>query len=217
MSNFDVCTVISACPFPLDEKKPGIHPGVFKIPAAKLETHGIEVLIVKGGRYPVYMDHDRGSFMVNEPAHVVANAVVEDFCTAQLAADLTARPALFYVEGEYTVAEARKLYGNRIIEAIKGQAEWFRRLVQLADDDWAKTRQHKLITDLQRYAGKALGLQRDWLVKPESVMTQDCPGCASTIPGKALKCAHCGTIVNVAGWNALQAAQSAPVQAVAKP
>lgn len=211
----NACTVISACPFPIDERKPGLQPGVFKLPAAKLERQDIEVLVIKSGSYPVYMDHDRGSFVVEEKLEIIAQAVVEDFCSSQIAADYVARPAIFWVPGEFDKDEAKLTFGNEIIDAIQRQAEWFRRLVQLADDDWAKTRQHKFITDLQRFAGKALGLQREWLIKPQSVSTQACPGCATDISGKALKCPHCGTIVNVAGWNALQAAQNASANAAA--
>jgi len=216
--NGPACTIISACPFPIDEKKPGLQPGVFKIPAAKLERQDIEVIVVKSGSYPVYMDHDRGSFVVEEKLETIAMSVVEDLCNAVLAADYLARPAIFWVSGEYTKEEAKEEFHDQIMDAIQKQAEWFRRLVQLADDDWSKTRQHKFITDIQRYAGKALGLQREWLIKPLTVATQECPGCAKDISGKALKCSFCGTIVNIAGWNALQAAQNAAtVTPVAKP
>lgn len=206
------CTIISACPFPLDEKKPGLNPGVFKIPAANLAHQDIEILVIKGSTYPVYMDSDRGSMIIDEAPEKVADAVVKDFCSSHLGVDGSRMPAIFWVSGEYDKTDAKRIFAEQIIDAIKRQGEWFRRLVEMADDDWEKYHQHKFITDIQRYAGKALGLARPWIVKPESIRTQDCPGCASTVSGKAIKCPHCQTIINVQAWTDLQTSQQAAIQ-----
>lgn len=195
------CTIISICPFPIDETKPGVHPNKYQIEAADLARHGIKTLIVKQGSFPVYMDSERGSFIVPEQAATIAKAVVEDYCSSQIAADSTARPALFYVLGEYDEHEAKSEFATEILEAIKKQAEWFRRLVVMADDDWAKTKQHKFITDVQRYAGRALGLQREWLVEASAIKQISCPGCAEMINSKALKCPKCQIVVDPDAYN----------------
>jgi RNase P subunit RPR2 len=78
------------------------------------------------------------------------------------------------------------------------QENWFTELIKLADDDWNKTHQHKMITDDQRYACKALGMKRDWMVEiPKEVRLTICPACMKDFPTGAIVCQNCRFIIDV--------------------
>src|SRR5438132_14196669 len=87
------------------------------------------------------------------------------------------------------------------------QKNWFIKLIKLADDDWEKTRQHKFISDMQRYAAKAVGLERPWIIKP--MMLEDnkvikCLACQSPISPLAIVCPNCKFILDKEKFESLQ-------------
>lgn len=189
-----IITIVSLLPYQLQEIKPGLIPGVFTIPAAKNGIPG--VLHIDDAKSNLYI-RDGKTFPITHPAEEVANAIVNDYCTSQLQGSEEAKPALFWVFGKHSGADILKEFTKEVEEARKKQNVWFMRLVTLADDDWAKTGQHRMISDLQRHAAKSLGLvNKPWYQSPEPQEFVKCPACNSLVESGAAICYNCKHVVN---------------------
>jgi hypothetical protein len=199
-------TVISIVPFPIDEFKPGLIPGVFHIERCADENKPICITIGESFHY-VYIDAERGNLRVLNPSYEVAASIVADYNSAQLEAKPTSHPGLFWMPGVWTAeainkdAEAKE----RLEEAKRVQREWFVSIVRLADDDWEKTRQHQSISDTQRYAAKILDptnkQNRQWIfVDPskgiEKIEMVLCPACGSDVAKTAVICRFCNYVLD---------------------
>jgi hypothetical protein len=197
-----ICTIIGALPFKIAEQKPGLFPiSLFRLPPVT-DDKEIKVLVVNEGFYFRYVG-DGKSIEQYEKAEVIAQAIVNDYINSQLGIDMSneeqsnnAKPALIWVYGAHTEADAADLFQEEIELARHQQVNWFKRLVALADDDWNKYRQHKMISDLQRFAAQTLGYKSDW-TNIQSIANQPavCPACRSLIPAEALICNYCRTII----------------------
>jgi len=77
--------------------------------------------------------------------------------------------------------------------------------VKLADDDWNKYRQHKTISDIQRYACSFLKLERPWLLDAEiTAALSECPSCFEKVNPRAIVCSHCRFVLDEARYKAAQ-------------
>jgi hypothetical protein len=192
-------TVVSLCPFPIDEFKPGLIPSNFRIPTA--EDGDIQVLVIPATiinrfRVPVVGN------IINQsvPAIQVARAIVEDRLTGQLAYAVDCHPGLFWVPGAYTKQEAKVQLADLIAAETLTQRKWFGEIVKMADDDWNKHHQHKFITNLQRHAAKILNLDKDWNREQLAVSAslKDCIACFTKIDARANICPNCRSAQSVA-------------------
>jgi hypothetical protein len=165
----------------------------YHLDAAKYPD-GIQILEVKPGVGFVYLDSDRGSMRIMLPAEEIAEAVVKDYVGTVLGSRGDVHPGLFSLIGNFTIPEILKEELPRLTQARQKQDAWFKNLVVIADDDWSKYHQHKMISNVQRLAARCLGYQRDWL---NAIPDQDqlCPACRSIIDPRALVCSVCKTIV----------------------
>lgn len=193
-----VVTVCSIAPFPLSEKKPGLYPGEFIIPACKDMFEDVEVLTIEECRFYVYLDLERGSFPVRASAEQVAVSIINDYINAQIAVSDGCYPGLFLVPGRATKKQV--LDGNLIQEARNVQMRWYESLVKLADDDWSRYHQHRVITDIERHAAKAMNLEREWIISiPEHIRNADqvvCLVCRSQLEPETILCPQCNFIIN---------------------
>lgn len=191
-------TVVSIVPFEVIANKITLHPGDFRVP--KSDGKNPEVLVVGDSYYDVYLGTDRtpSSLKITATSVEIARAIVEDFLGSLIATAPDAHPGIFWKEGEFSKEKATKEFQLELIEAKKVQHNWFINLVKMADDDWSKSNhRHTAISDLQRYACKELGMEREWLFKVvDTVNMRDCPVCTLQISNKALKCPHCGVILD---------------------
>lgn len=190
-----VATIISVLTFAIREVKPGIFPtNIFAIPT--VAPGDIEVITVEKGYYDVYVG-DGKHLRQSEEAVVIAKSICNDFNNSQLGIDTDAYPGLFYVEGRWLKDEAKKRFSTEISHAKAKQNAWFVRLCRLADDDWARTHQHKMISDLQRNAACSLGWTREWLAETPvgDARLVPCPFCQTLLKPEALVCATCKEIV----------------------
>jgi hypothetical protein len=206
--NSQGATIVSLCPFPIDEFKPGIIPSNFHIDPAKegdIEILNIGTNVTSRMRVPVM-----GNVIdMTVPAMTLARAIVEDRNTGQLYYSPEAKPGLFFVEGTYSKEEVKKHFQKEIDEANMYQKNWFLQLVKLADDDWQKSHQHRYISDTQRYAARALGLTKDWNLTITEVADKRCVACFSQMHQQASICPICKT--NQSEFLAAQAAVAAGV------
>lgn len=192
--NFHQATVVSVYPFDLVERKPGLHPPMFVIAGSK--DNEPSVLHVDDGFFYVYLDSDRGSLKVQQPATSIAKSIVDDFISAQYPIYPDARPGIFFVPGQFTPKEIKTTYKETLDRSILEQTNWFKRLVSFADDEWQRHHRHIVITDIQRYAAKALKMDREWLMVAPTDTMLNCPACTTLIPKSAVLCPNCRMILN---------------------
>lgn len=187
------CTLVSLLPFGFYNKVPGLYPGEFRID--RVDPGDFDVLVLDSTLHYIYIDSDRGSIPYKISTDDLAISLVNDFRSSCLAVTENAVPGLFWVEGEYTKEQIGFLHAEELARVGAQQQNWFLNLVRMADDDWEKTHQHKLISDLQRWAAKSLGFERPYLVEVPKIKKQ-CPICGSNITEFAIICPTCRFILD---------------------
>lgn len=188
-------TVVSCVPFPIMEHKP-VNPGTFIIKAAKISQGEIEILVLDDASFNLRLDDTRGNFTVPVLSHQLAKSLINDYTEGFIEVTLDARPGLFFVEGEFTAKEIKEKFPEKVQEALRIQTNWFKKLVDRADDDWAKFGQKRAISDIQRFAAAAINVDRPWMHVKEDVKIETCPGCGTRIAPNVAVCASCGAILN---------------------
>ncbi len=186
------CTVASLVPFPIHEPIKPLFPGDFPIGASDGKK---PVLLVIKGAVRAQYNEDYKIIDMPVPAETVAASVVNDYVNGQMYTDTDAKPALFFVEGEWSQADFEKNFAKQIEQAVEQQDRWFRKLVSLADDIWQQHHQHKFIMDLQRWAARHLNYKREWLDDATDKIIK-CPACMQLISRDAAICFACKCIVN---------------------
>lgn len=187
-------TIVSLMPYAIQENKPGLIPDTFYIPPSNGKVPA--VLHITDARSNLYV-RDGRTYPITHPAEEVANAIVNDYCIAQLQASDDARPAIFWVNGKLTGAEVLTKFPAEVAEAKTKQNRWFMKLVTLADDDWQRTKQFRMISDVQRHAAKSLGLiNKPWYLSPEPQEFVKCPACNTLVEKNAAICANCKYVIN---------------------
>lgn len=187
--------IVSVCPISIRETKPGVVPGEFSIAGAAIGD--VEILAVPDGWYDVYIDHQRGYMRKDVPAQLLAESIINDFSRAQVAYSDTARPGFFIVNETATATKdyIKKKYEKEILACRRMQAEWFKILIKLADDDWNKYKQLRMISDLQRMAANTLSVKRDWNTDVAPDTNTNCISCQSVISSLAVVCPFCKVIL----------------------
>lgn len=185
-------------PQEVNSKKPGLIPDTFYIPEGSPEKPAF--VYIKPGMFRVYMDADRGSFPVPVHEAEMARSVVEDFVTSMLQYREDAHPALLHFPIEVKEADLKKPeYVPLIKAALAKQDQWYKYLVTLADDDWSRHRRHGTISNLQRKACKALGLEREWTLISDEIGVSNalnCPACFAIVAPGAVICQVCRCVLN---------------------
>lgn len=198
----DVSTVVSILPFAVNEKKPGLQPGIFQMPAVK--DGAFELLIVERCNHPVYLDEARPRLNVPDPSDIVAQSIVSDLKVSLPGYNSgIAEPGIGWVPGEFTMDEKGQALFKATHSALlkdmqKLQRVWFESLVRTADDDWSRYHRHTFITSVQRHAAMVLGLKnKDWMLEQEIVAAMSkCKFCFSQVDPQAIICPTCHGVLN---------------------
>lgn len=202
----DKTTVVSLFPIEINEHKPGVYPGHFKILAAK--DNDFEILHVGNSIYWVNFHDGRPPLKVEETADKVGASVVNDFIRNIFGAsmDLDAYPGLFWVEGHLKKEEILKNHSDKIANAKASQFRWYNNLVKLADDAWtASNKQHRVISSIQRLGCAALGLERDWMLeRVSSTGPKYCSACKTRVHDEAVVCSNCRFILDEARYKLMK-------------
>ena len=81
-------------------------------------------------------------------------------------------------------------------QARRRLEEFYKKQVFVADQEWERTHNYMVITDVQRRAARWLGLEKDWAYEPKPMV--DCPACGEKVkPGVAV-CRACGAVLDAA-------------------
>lgn len=189
-------TVVNFLPLALEEKKPSLIPERYYIPAGTKQLPGI--LHVKDGRSTLYI-RDGRTFPVPEPGETIAKSLCDDYKYSLLEADEEACPALFFVIGKHSANDIITKFKDEVDEVRRKQSKWFVKLVKRADDDWSTWKQHRMITDIQRYAAEQLGMiNKEWYHTVEPTEFTKCPACSKMVEATAAICHNCQFVVNPA-------------------
>lgn len=215
-------TVVSLVPFPIDEEKPGMSPGHFRLEPAP--EGGLSTLRVSKCKHGVYLDEFRPTLIVPTAPEEVAESICFDYKKGQLGIRIgEAEPALFWVPGDYTSekpeerkkkeSELKAIYAQDFRDADRKQIEWFKALVEMADDMWSKFHRRAMVSAIQRIAAIRLKLEREWLMDAEvKASMSECPVCFEKVHPMAIVCRSCNAILNEAEYAKRKfATQGAPV------
>lgn len=198
-------TIVSLYPKEFHEFVPFLFPSLYHIDASDGQIP--KVLHVGEAFYlvPNPASDDLPPLRITKSGKSVAESLVSDFHNASLFSDANARPAVFCIPDELDATSVMKLHRDRISEALVKQNNWYKKLVYQADDDWAKYKQHRMISDLQRMAAKALNLEREWTQLEIAMLS--CPACSTKINATQAVCHNCRCITNPEAYKKLQFAE----------
>lgn len=208
----DNSTVISFLPVAIDEDKPGLIPGKYQIAAVSDPMKDYNILNVIRAEFPVYLDENRPSLRVPSPSDIVADSICRDYRTAiGYVENGIAEPGLFWIAGQWLKADILDKNKDLFTHRRQMQVEWFKRLVDAADDEWAKNRMRRMISTLQKLACKAIGLEREWMTDIEvahNLSLVKCKFCRADIDPEALVCPHCRSVLDVKKFELAQGKQA---------
>lgn len=214
-------TLVTAMPFLFRDEKPGVHPSFVEIegvndPRKEIRCHPIAPAVTY-----IYLDSERGHLAKPIQPEELAESYVADFIRHLMFTDFDVHPALFWVPGEQTEESVREDYPEKLTAALESQELWFKRMVEIADNEWIKNRHHRAISPIQKQAAELLGLKREWLVQSlvpeETIAPVKCPACRSLIDIEAAICAHCSCIVNPQKLKKLTFVNQPKVQEIGAP
>lgn len=199
------CTVVSLCPFELDEYKPGMFPVAnFIFPPAP--KNGMSILHVEDGWHNVYIDHQRGSIQIPDSAERISESIVYDCKVSKPYGIMigVAEPGIFWLVGKLTEKDILSKYNGTYQEVLEKQKKWFENLVAEGDDAWNKFHTHKMISDTCRLAAKYLGFERPWNIHTTVENMAECKACTTIIPARAVVCPQCGAVLDAEKYKQFQ-------------
>lgn len=211
-------TIVSLFPVAMkDEYKPDLVPSHFVINAGDPKLMKLGLTHVDSVRRRVFLGWDRGGYtFVLTPASELCDSLINDFLNSTIEVTPDAKPALMWVPGILDEETIKSKYKDEIKEIYDNQVRWFTRLVEVADDMWEKSRTHRSITDIQKYAAQFLNQDREWLLArrvQEAQTLATCPVCTAKISPSAMVCFNCKEVVKPAEYAAYKAKTVAPVGA----
>lgn len=177
----DKSTIISIYPRNIDEIKPTIQPGRFKISAGSIEKPSI-LVVGPSSWWKDMGDENQPLLEIPNSSIQVANSIVRDYCNGLLACNMVDRmPGLFWVPGEFDLVQALTKHRSKFTEAETKQRNYYTALVSMADTLWARTNGNPLvISDDMRLAARGLGLEgKDWMKDFTMLAMTKCVACGS--------------------------------------
>jgi len=195
----DKSTVVSIMPHFIDETKPTITPGRFQIRPGSFENPSF--LVVGPSSWFRDFDPEQPLLEITNSSIQVADSIVRDFCNGLVGCDMAdCMPGLFYVTGAKTLDIIKKECKDDLEIAKTRQKNWYLKLVEIADIDWARTNGNPIsVSNLSRIAAKELGLkEKPWMQNFAIMEMVNCKACGNLVrPGFPI-CANCKTIVDMA-------------------
>ena len=160
----DVSTVCSILPISIRESKPGLNLSEYLIPAVKDPTSELNTLIIMRTSFTVYIDENRPALIIPEPSDRVAESICRDYrvSMSHTARDVS-EPGLFWlrdVRNAKDILSGQDKEGHQMLQLYKQlQMVWFEKIVEEADEYWARIRSRRVVSDLQRAACNILRAQ----------------------------------------------------------
>lgn len=185
-------TIVNGLPIDIDERKPGFF-DQFIVPK-KPDDEDFSIAHINDTFYTLWTGSDSGNVRIPESGKNVAQSICKDFAMSLYGADAENRPMLFTIEGQLSVEDIYEQHRLLLENAMKLHRNWLRRLVMLADDDWTKWHMNQMISELQIYAAKFLGLEREWTQVTDSGNL--CPACFVAVRPGQVVCRECKCVLD---------------------
>jgi hypothetical protein len=198
----DKSTIFSIVPFEVQEFKPGLYPGNFRIKACKDELKP-ERLVVGASEHLMASGGKKHPIRNITPSYQVASSLVRDFLDGQLFVSESCGPGICWVQGDVGITAFKTTTDYEQIK--KNQKTWFVRVCQETDNDWKKYNSYRVVSDTARFACRFLGLDREWLKAEEVGFTYNrCPACSTmNNPGNAV-CTVCRCVLDETKYSKLK-------------
>jgi hypothetical protein len=196
-------SVISIFPFASEESKPSLIPASFHIPACADENTPV-IITVPDAQTHEWLDITRGVRVYKIDAPELARAICDDKRNTMFGAnaDRDAFPGLAWLPHTVSPLELKTKHAALVKKIQNQQLNWVKYLVELADDDWTRYHQHRIINDLQRYACTRLGLDREWNTIYVDTLIK-CPSCFTNIDPRSIVCKNCRFVLNAKEYEKL--------------
>ena len=189
----------SIYPYSVTEHKPGLFPSLYHLEGTKDDKHPT-VLEVNDAHY--WLVPDNGiPLKIPVPASELANSLVNDFISGCFGAFEGTYPGI-YIIGDDAKSDLAKTQ--------RAQNRWFKRLIEMADNDWALSNKPGSINRIQRHAARALGVEREWMMEASDT-PKFCPACTRSVPALAVVCMNCQCVLDPDRFKTMQFANAQPV------
>lgn len=197
VNTMDKSTIVSIYPKFTREIKHTIQPGVFEINAGTLTKPAI--LVVGPSSWWRELDDEQPLLEIPVSSIQVADSFVKDYSNGLLANNGSeAMPGLFYIQGALTREQVIKDHQLELNRANDIQRIWFKLLVDIADNLWARSNGNPLtISDDMRLAARELNLnEKPWLQDFTMMTLVNCKFCGYMIrPGYPV-CSNCHHVID---------------------
>jgi len=199
----DKSTIISIFPRAIHEVKHTLDPGSFDVPAGSVEKPAI--LVIGSSSWWKELDENQPLLEIPVSSIQVADSIVKDYINTMLMSDAgDCVPGVSYVPGSETAESIKSKYPGVIPDLVKKQNNWFRALVKLGDNLWARTNGNPLsISDDMRTAAKELQLNKEWIKDFQTVELVKCIACGNLRDARYPICVHCKTVIDRAAYDKL--------------
>lgn len=198
------CSIVSLVPFDINEEKAGLFPSRYHIPASNMK---IPIVVhIESAFHFVYLDDVRGHFRVRNAPDSVAKSLVDDYCSSQLGVDDNSKPGIFWVEDKITAAEALIKHKDTIENILKLQKSWMLNNAMMAENDWNRYQNHRVISDFQRKCADLIGWkseQHEWMSPQTTMSSVTCPACNFAVAKELAFCPNCKCIINEEKYKSL--------------
>lgn len=201
----DKCTLVSVYPNSIVDFKHTAFPQKHYIEGAADNDFSITVL--EGASWYKMMEEGQPTLEIGIPSSEVARAFVQDFISGlpEYVPEV-ASPGLFYCYGEYDKKTILKYvspegveFKDLLAKARERQKQWFLRIIQMSDKDWARTNGNpRSVGDTARMAAEKLGITgKAWMQDFVAIQKSPCKACGTFIDPIYPVCPNCKTVVNV--------------------
>lgn len=198
---YDLSTIVSIWPKPLDEFKATIYPGRFTMRPGSMDSPSLLTV----GTSSWWKDTGDGQpvLEITCSSVVVAESIVKDYCNGYLGANGdTSGPGIFWVPGKIEdIKEVKEKYKALLAKAFLKQQNLYTILVRMADTLWARTNGNPVaVGDDMRLAARELGLseRKDWMAEFKQQDLERCPACGYMVNSQFPVCGNCKTVINAA-------------------
>lgn len=209
---YDKSTVISILPRDIDEVKPTIDPGRFRLKAAKKDD--FEILVVGPSSWYREVDSNQPLLEITNSSTEVAESLVRDYCNGILGCNMgDCMPGIFWVPGNFTkvsilkyveskdnefgTAVAGRTFDELMKTAKEKQKNWYSMLITMAETLWSNSNGHpRSINEDMKMAARELGLDPVWLATARDIQKIPCKACGVLINSYIAVCPNCKVIVN---------------------
>lgn len=195
LNQLDKTTIFSIYPQEIVETKITVFPGYFVIPPGTIEKPS-RLVVGASSWWREIFESDQ---VLEIPIHsaMMAKSIVDDW-SQQFFVSTADGPGVFFLPGDLTVEAAQKQFPRAFIEADLRQKRWFLKLVNAADQLWARTNGNPIaISDTMRLAARLLGRDdKEWLQNFEAIQNARCVACGTMRNPAFPVCATCGAVTD---------------------